>query len=235
ALAQALRESLGGEAPWGPEQLAALARVPRRPLVAASGTQSLPAGPPAAAPPGDRPTVDLPPEQSRALSRESPATPEPERHRGGRALIAGIAVAGTLAGGALGMRTLWPEGAQPLPPPATVEVAPNAYAGDEAAAATPTPSDPSPEPQPTAEPAPKATVATKRTKPEPGLGWLTVDAKRSWGQVRINGKGIGPTPVYRHPLAPGRWKVDIDRPDGTHQSRSVTVKAGAEQVVMFDL
>ncbi|MBX7098423.1 MAG: serine/threonine protein kinase, partial [Myxococcaceae bacterium] len=42
ALAQALRESLGGEAPWGPEQLAALARVPRRPLVAASGTQSLP-------------------------------------------------------------------------------------------------------------------------------------------------------------------------------------------------
>ena len=236
-LAQALRESRGAEAPWGPEQLAALARVPKRAVVVASGTQSLPPGQPAAAQPAERHTTELPPDRTRELPVEPRGVnPAPARGRPAVALLLGVIVVVVLAGAAQLIRAPWLAEREPPPTP---EPTRQLAAGPPDAAERPPPepveaTEPAGEPQ-VAEPPTRSTGGVKRPKQDTGLGWLTVDAKRSWGQVRLNGKSVGPTPVYRHPLAPGRWKVDVDRPDGTHQTRTVTVRAGVEQVVMFDL
>ncbi len=99
---------------------------------------------------------------------------------------------------------------------------------------------PAREPTPLPGPLPTATVLdaghpepvgkpVRETREPAGIGFITVDAKPGWGQVRIDGKDIGPTPLFRHELPSGRHRVEVQRPDGKLKScPQVAVSPGRE-------
>jgi hypothetical protein len=89
-------------------------------------------------------------------------------------------------------------------------------------------------PEPAAVPGAPTVAHPKKSKSE-AIAWITVDAKKSWGKVKVNGKELGPTPIYRHAVTPGRLKVEVVRPDGARAEKSTTVKAGDDRLLMFDL
>lgn len=65
-----------------------------------------------------------------------------------------------------------------------------------------------------------------------GMGWLTVDAKPSWGEVRLNGEAIGPTPVYRKQVKAGRHRLEVVRADGARRAYTVVIKADQSRTVV---
>jgi serine/threonine-protein kinase len=77
------------------------------------------------------------------------------------------------------------------------------------------------------------TKQTTRAAPAAGgTGWLTVDARPTWAKITIDGDEIGPTPLFRHELKPGRHRVEAVRPDGSKKVQNVVVEKGKEQKIV---
>jgi serine/threonine protein kinase len=72
-------------------------------------------------------------------------------------------------------------------------------------------------------------VASKMSAP----GWISVDSRPEWAQVFLNGQEVGPTPVFRHRVLAGKFRVEAKTADGRSQTRTVVLKAGAEEKLVF--
>ena len=97
-----------------------------------------------------------------------------------------------------------------------------------APAPVPTPVEPVPVVD---EPTPVAVVKVARpiSKPSgPRIGYLTVDAS-PWASVRVRGRTIGDTPLYKFPLDEGDVTVELSNPESkTSVTRKVRVTRGKE-------
>jgi hypothetical protein len=58
---------------------------------------------------------------------------------------------------------------------------------------------------------------------------------RPWGEVRVDGKVIGTTPLPRFELPPGRHSVQIRHPAYEVVERSVNVTSGDTLKILVDL
>lgn len=66
-----------------------------------------------------------------------------------------------------------------------------------------------------------------------GAGWVTVDARPTWGKVLVDGREVGVTPLFRHSLASGKHTIVVVRDDGRSKKQVVTVRAGEERRVLI--
>lgn len=128
---------------------------------------------------------------------ELAATPSRARRLRGWAVLAGTV--GLAVGGWAMLRSEPRRGAVPAPAVARV-----------AAEAVPLLTPPLPVAIPPPHPPPVRHAAVPRGPP----GWLTVGMKDGWANVKIDGKAVGPTPLFHLPLAAGRHAVEARRPDG---------------------
>ena len=64
-------------------------------------------------------------------------------------------------------------------------------------------------------------------------GWLSIDSRPEWAEVFIDGVTQGPTPLFRHPLTPGRHAVDARVPDGRRQQKTVDILEGVERALLL--
>ena len=64
-------------------------------------------------------------------------------------------------------------------------------------------------------------------------GFLTVDAQPTYGRVSVDGRDVGPTPVYRMAVRTGAHRVLVIRADGTRALRSAHVLKDAEAQVFI--
>jgi serine/threonine-protein kinase len=107
-----------------------------------------------------------------------------------------------------------------------------------AVAPTPAPMPvPTPVPTPAATPVPPpvtAPPAPKVESPEPqGTGLLLVVA-RPWGNVRVDGMGVGTTPLDTIPLRSGVHTVVVQHPSYEPIERKVTIRAGQTERIVVD-
>jgi serine/threonine-protein kinase len=108
-------------------------------------------------------------------------------------------------------------------------------------AATPRPTPvpaAAPTPAPTSAPTPAATPAAAPTPrdeaPEPqGTGLLLVVA-RPWGNVRVDGVGMGTTPLDTISLRSGVHTVVVQHPSYEPIERKVTIRAGQTERIVVD-
>jgi eukaryotic-like serine/threonine-protein kinase len=105
-------------------------------------------------------------------------------------------------------------------------------------AAAPVAMPPAPTPLPTAAPtaAPAVTVppAGRTESPEPqGTGLLLVVA-RPWGNVRVDGTGMGTTPLDTISLKSGVHTVVVQHPSYEPIERKVTIRAGQTERLVVD-
>jgi len=154
--------------------------------------------------------------------------------------------------GAQAPETLPPTPALPLPPSTSLTVPEtNPSPGGRAATAPATTLPrvrPSPGPRgaqraavrettsPTFAPTPPA-VTPPATVPDPGLpplGLLQV-AVRPWGEVSVDGKVVGTTPLDRISIAAGAHVVRVRHPSYEAVERSITVRAGEIAKLVVDL
>jgi len=80
---------------------------------------------------------------------------------------------------------------------------------------------------------PSATPSRRSRQASPG--YVSVNAT-PWGAVFIDGRQVtGETPLYRHPLPPGRHKVEIVWPSPTRRSppREILIRAGDHETLGF--
>jgi serine/threonine-protein kinase len=116
----------------------------------------------------------------------------------------------------------------PVPPRATARPAPRTTIP---AAAPPMPA---PTPAPTPTPAAAATPPPRVESPEPqGTGLLLVVA-RPWGNVRVDGTGMGTTPLDTIPLKSGVHTVVVQHPSYEPIERKVTIRAGQTERMVVD-
>ncbi|MFO0729243.1 MAG: serine/threonine-protein kinase [Myxococcota bacterium] len=179
-------------------------------------------------PEATRPALALDP----AMRRAPPPPPKRSLWRMAVVLAAG------LGAGLLGARLLVPP-----PPPSPklalepIELGPTEIE-DAQASASPTPS-PTPavtaSPEPSGEAAPRRPRRSPRATPSPsasakareesGFGELSLDAE-PWGNVSVDGRGLGPTPLAHVRLSAGTHRVSIENPEqGLSKAITVTVKA----------
>ncbi len=203
---------------FGPAQIAAWASA--RPVVAAesAGTASGPAVHPLG---GDTTKRDAP-SALRGSPRAKPAA---------AAALVMLAVVG-VAYGVLG------SGATPAPappPPVVVpaEVAKAAPPVEELPTAPP--AEPIPPPQAVApRPKEQAKPTAKKTRSPRREGWLSVGVPGGWANVSVDGKLVGPTPLFRHALEEGRHTVLAVRRDGVRSEQVVQIEAGQERRVAIE-
>lgn len=161
------------------------------------------------------------------VERERPQAPEPSlRGPRRRAWVGGALGLGAFAATlALSLRSA------PAPRPAAVAAAPARVTVPERANSVTVPTNASaalgsiPVTPALDPPHVGATVKPKHARP---LGWLTAGTRRGWAQVIVDGKDLGPTPLFHHPLPPGRHHLESVRPDGTRKNRVVTVLSNEE-------
>jgi hypothetical protein len=84
---------------------------------------------------------------------------------------------------------------------------------------------------------PRTTSAPKASAEEVGTGPGTLQVSvNPWGNVSINGKSYGTTPLGAISLPPGTYTVVVTNPDlGATRSASVKISAGKPAGVRFDL
>lgn len=145
-----------------------------------------------------------------------PAPPPPRKPK--RWPIAAVLAFAVLGGAWIATRAPEPEPPAPTlpPPPAPVVVA------------EPPPPSP-PEEPPSPKPPPK--------KPRPTIaatGLVTVQVKPTWARVLVDGKDLGPSPVFRHKVNVGRVLVEGVRPDGTRRKRFAEVRRDQESIVILE-
>jgi serine/threonine-protein kinase len=157
----------------------------------------------------------------------SPASPFSRRRERARALpwtaigVAGLALAGL---GLYAARPSPPSPRQPASPPVAELPAP-ALPSVAAAAAPPqtAPAPPEPAaPSPARTPAPRAARATASTP-----GFLTMDSQ-PFATVFVDGRSLGPTPLYRVPLPPGTHTVVAQSSKGAKRTFTVHIEPGRE-------
>ncbi len=169
----------------------------------------------------DTGTGQLPIVEGSPMSLAAP----PKRSRAPLFALAGVLV----VGGSLGIgwtlaRMSAPAAATPAPAPApVVEVAPPAPARQ-----------PEPEREPEPEPEPEPTKPAATSKKPRATGFLTVDAQPTWAKVSIDGKSVGPTPLYRRVVGAGVHRVEAVTQDGRRKSKTVTVAKDQEARLLFE-
>ena len=67
-----------------------------------------------------------------------------------------------------------------------------------------------------------------------GSGFLTVDAQPTWANVSIDGKGVGPTPLYKRVVSAGSHRVEAVTADGRKKSKTVNVARDQEARLLFE-
>jgi serine/threonine protein kinase len=92
-------------------------------------------------------------------------------------------------------------------------------------------------PSTSTSPMPRTTGTQKPTAEEVGTGNGTLQVSvNPWGNVSINGKSYGSTPLGAISLAPGTYTVVVTNPDlGATRSASVKISPGKPAGVRFDL
>lgn len=218
------------------EMAAALAKVPQRPWTKAQIARWLAAQPvPSMSVPNL--TASIEPAQ-RPVTRPRARPIEPRRERT-RALwwVPGLAALGLVAvAGALWLRQVSAEQARPAQAVPTVveptfEVAgespevvraavPQAPEFDAGVAMAAAPESPPPA-------QPRATPKSPLVRPR-GSGFVTIDARPTYGNVTVDGKPVGVTPLARLQLSEGRHVIEVGRADGTVRRKTVKVSAGQE-------
>jgi eukaryotic-like serine/threonine-protein kinase len=153
-----------------------------------------------------------------------PSGPSPRRNLGSLVVAAGIAVAGLAIGYGLSQHGGAP--VRPAPPPAAAPISPPAAAPEATAAPTPAPIP---------MPVEKAPKAAARPAPEPAAkppaGPPSVDVSSDpAGDVFVDGKRVGRTPLARN-VSRGKHKVRVaDRALGIDQTKVVEVKSAHVKV-----
>ncbi len=107
--------------------------------------------------------------------------------------------------------------------------------------------EPVPTESPSGAPATPRTTGPLRPRPTPSAG-STADAESDtspgtlqvivvpWGNVSVDGKSYGTTPIAPVSLAPGPHTVSVNNPDlGAQRSQTVRIAAGKPSAVKFDL
>ncbi len=133
------------------------------------------------------------------------------------------------AGAALGV-FFWPSPAV-VPAPAVAVTAPAPPPEPQPAPAV----EPPPPPHPA--PLPYEGRGNAKTKPAvgPRIGYLTIDAS-PWASVRVRGKPVGDTPLYKVPVDEGDVLVVLENPDTKKTvSRKVRVMRGKETSMKVNL
>jgi serine/threonine-protein kinase len=130
---------------------------------------------------------------------------------------------------------------QSAPDPVVQKVTPGAAAVPSTPPAVPPEALPAPVVPVVTRPLPVEPVAPRPADKNPGAvkkpagtGWLTVDAQPIWARVTIDGKPVGPTPVYRYKIGSGKHRVEASTDDGRRQTRSVVVPNDREAKVIFE-
>lgn len=235
-MAQALEACGLEEAPWEEERVATwLATQPERAALATPGTASLDAAP--GAPVGT--ASKMPAEAVEKVRRAKPDVPV--RVAKPRWAVPLLVVAALLAAAAAGGLQLARRSSVPGPTPLPVGVvaatpAPQPVQTSEAELLTPPGAPASLEPRPSSEPSvlrqePGAAGAAREvTAPRHrATGFLTVDARPSYGRVSVDGKPVGLTPLARLVVGEGRHVVEVTRDDGISRRKSLRVRSGAEE------
>ena len=81
-----------------------------------------------------------------------------------------------------------------------------------------------PLPHPPAARAPVHAASSRALAP----GWLTVGSRKGWARIFLDGKELGPTPIFHRALAPGHHRMESIRPDGSRASTSVVISSAQE-------
>jgi serine/threonine-protein kinase len=92
-----------------------------------------------------------------------------------------------------------------------------------------------PEPPPAAAANPTLTpaaIAPPATAAAPGLLQVAV---RPWGEVSVDGRVIGTTPLDRIPLAPGSHVLRVRHPSYELWEKPVTIRSGDTTKIVVDL
>ncbi|MBL8954783.1 MAG: serine/threonine protein kinase [Myxococcaceae bacterium] len=93
---------------------------------------------------------------------------------------------------------------------------------------------PPPPPAVQAEPEPAPVAAPVQRPAKRASGFLTVDAQPTWANVSIDGKLIGPTPLYKRVVSAGSHRVDAVTADGRKKSKTVSVTKDQEARLLFE-
>ncbi|MBK7862316.1 MAG: serine/threonine protein kinase [Archangiaceae bacterium] len=234
------------------EQLERVALSPRWSAAdVAQWLQRLPE-PPADSPSGSTPSLDAEPVNTGTVAPRASALPAPEpapeparavtprRRRRVAVALSALAVVALAAGGAaVAFRAQPPPPASEAPrlPQAALEPAPEAVE-PEAPPPPALPAEAVPEESPAPEPArrsrPDARPSAVRASARPAaLGWLTVSVEEGWGNVWVDRRMVGETPLFRVPLSPGAHRVELVRSDSKRQVRSVDVHANRDVRIRF--
>ncbi len=98
------------------------------------------------------------------------------------------------------------------------------------AIAVPTPPPMSAPVAPAPEPKPKPIAPVARPSPPPkGRGWLTVGVASGWANIQVDGKDLGPTPIFRLEIAAGRHVVTATRKDGVQTVQTLIIEPRKEK------
>jgi hypothetical protein len=94
---------------------------------------------------------------------------------------------------------------------------------------------PAPDPPTPAHVTPKTALTgpAARAKKPRSPGFLTVEAKPEWATISVNGKALGPSPIYRHQMEPGRWTIEGVRTDGSRRKRVAEISSEKETIVIL--
>ncbi|MEZ4270196.1 MAG: serine/threonine-protein kinase [Myxococcota bacterium] len=87
----------------------------------------------------------------------------------------------------------------------------------------------------------KPAAKSSRQRPEPKVaevpvgpdGFLTLQAT-PYAEVRIDGKAVGPTPIFEHALSPGTHRVEFVSPEGkVRERRTVTIRPAKKMTLII--
>lgn len=216
------------------EMAAALSKVPVRPWTKAEIASWLAAQP---VPSTSAPNLTASIEPAQLPVTRPSARPVESRPRRsvGRLGVAGVVVLGLgAAAGALWLGQESGEQARPVPAPTVVEPTPVEVAAEPQLVPDEVPPLPEldagvalaavePPPPSGARPPSKSLVVRARAP-----GFLTIDARPTYGNVLVDGKPVGVTPLARLQVAEGRHVIEVSRTDGTVRRKTVKVSAGQE-------
>jgi hypothetical protein len=113
----------------------------------------------------------------------------------------------------------------PLPPPPPPSPTPQLVRPE---VPPPPPAEPTTHGIPVATPPPAPVVSPKRTKPAPGPGTLQIVTRNCSMEVSIEGKPMGNTPMAPLALAPGTYRVRLEKAECEPPvvEETVTIKSG---------
>jgi len=158
-----------------------------------------------------------------SMTPAAPAVPPRVRSRVPLFVVGGVVVV------ALSLGVGWSLARMSVEPPPVVPVAPPPVV-----VAPPPVEPPPPPPHPVPLPNEGRGDSPPAQKPKRASGFLTVDAQPTWAKISIDGKSVGPTPLYRRVVTAGTHRVEAVTPDGRKKSKTVSVTRDQEARVLFE-